>query len=98
MWLLCDTGPACVYLPAAACDASITQKSLPTAAAVIDTDPAAVTEQPTLPAPSANVIAPRLFELAYVKPPNAPSTNIFAGNVGKSKTKFGVAFAMWKLC
>jgi hypothetical protein len=38
---------------------------LPTAAPMIVTMPAEVTEQPTLPDPSAKVIAPELFDEAY---------------------------------
>ena len=73
-------------------EASMMQNSVPTAAPVIVTWPAAVTVQPWLPEPSANVIAPELFdEAAYVATLKAGSLNVFAGKVDRSKVKLGTA-------
>jgi hypothetical protein len=54
-------GPAAAYDPSAARVAARTQCMGSVAAPVMLTIPADVTEHPTLPAPSANVIAPVLF-------------------------------------
>ena len=66
------------------------QLCAPVAVPVVVTRPRRITVQPTLPAPSANVIAPGLFVVAADATLNGATLNVTSGRDVRSKVNVGV--------